>query len=169
MSATRTRRHALPASSRQKGTCVLSTVLPLRSVEGRGSALLDLKVLKILAAEFPAASGPFLIKVPPMGRIATRFASGLLQGVKSRALGALPLMLGLAGCGTVCDEVVDEAEANGCALSPSDSEETAVSQECEGELERRANCLLDLTDNVCAVTEAELADLDACYAAEPLE
>jgi hypothetical protein len=76
----------------------------------------------------------------------------------------------LGGCVSVCDEVVDEAEANGCALGASpDGEETLESPECEGAREQRAQCLLDVTDNVCAITEAEAADLAACYEADGVE
>jgi hypothetical protein len=76
----------------------------------------------------------------------------------------------LGGCVSVCDEVVDEAEANGCALGATpDGGETPDSPECEGDLERQAQCLLDVTDNVCAITEEEAADLAACYEADGVE
>jgi hypothetical protein len=76
----------------------------------------------------------------------------------------------LGGCSSVCDEVVDEAEANGCALgAPPDGGESLESPECEGDRERRAKCLLDLTDNVCAITEEEERDLAACYEADGVE
>jgi hypothetical protein len=147
---------------------VPSTVQRLRSVASRVNALPD-HYHAAPCCGISRGKRTVLIKVSAMRRTATWFASGLVRGLNSWAFCALPIAMWLAGCGTVCDEVVDEAEANGCALSPADSEETAVSQECEGVLERRANCLLDLTDNVCAITEAELSDLEACYAAEPLE
>lgn len=70
----------------------------------------------------------------------------------------------------MCDEVVDEAEANGCALgAPADGGETFESPECEGAQEQQAQCLLDVTDNVCAITDEEAADLAACYEADGVE
>ena len=74
-----------------------------------------------------------------------------------------------SGCGTVCDEVVDEAEANGCTVAPPSDDDTLAEQECEGDLEKRANCLLDLTDNLCALSEAEENAVADCYAAEGVD
>lgn len=73
------------------------------------------------------------------------------------------------GCGTVCDEVVDEAEANGCTNAPPSDDESLDPQECEGDLEKRANCLLDLTDNICAITEEEEKALEACFVADAVD
>lgn len=88
-----------------------------------------------------------------------------------RPLLALGLVTLVVGCGTVCDEVVDEAEANGCSLPPPSEEaaESVEEQECEGELEKRANCLLDLTDNLCALSEEEEQAVADCYAAEGVD
>ena len=74
-----------------------------------------------------------------------------------------------SGCGTVCDEIVDEAEANGCTVAPPTDDETLDAQECEGDLEKRASCLLDLTDNICALTEEEERAVKDCYAAESVD
>lgn len=81
----------------------------------------------------------------------------------------LAASLSLAGCANVCDEVVNEAEANGCTTAPPSDDETIVEQECEGELEKRANCLLDLTENVCSLTEEEEKALVDCYAADGVD
>jgi hypothetical protein len=76
----------------------------------------------------------------------------------------------LGGCVSICDEVVDEAEANGCALAaPPGGGAVPEEPECEGARERQAQCLLDLTSNVCAITEEESADLAACYEADGVE
>lgn len=80
----------------------------------------------------------------------------------------LAFALAAMGCSTVCDEVAEEAEASGCAAGvlpeDVDAEDTELTT-CEGEREARAQCLLDLTDNVCAITEEEAIALAACYEA----
>ncbi len=77
------------------------------------------------------------------------------------ALGAALVALG-AGCSTICDEVADEAEASGCAVgAPADGSEPDP-VECTGELETRAQCLLDNTENVCSITEAEAQKVTDC-------
>ena len=80
-------------------------------------------------------------------------------------IGLLVVTFG-AGCSSVCDEVADEAEAGGCAVGvlPED-DGTEELTTCEGEREAQAECLLDLTQNVCAITEAEAEALAACYEA----
>jgi hypothetical protein len=67
-----------------------------------------------------------------------------------------------AGCSTVCEEVADEAEASGCAVGTQDGSEEPEPVECTGDLEKRAQCLLDNTDNVCSITEAEAAKVAEC-------
>lgn len=70
------------------------------------------------------------------------------------------------GCSSVCDEVADEAEAGGCAVGvlPADDDGDELTT-CEGVREARAQCLLDLTDNVCAITDEQADELAACYEA----
>lgn len=81
----------------------------------------------------------------------------------------LAVVLVGSGCATVCDEVADEAEASGCAqgVLPETGGGTSTESltECSGVREARAQCLLDLTENVCSQTEEEAAALKACYAA----
>ena len=80
----------------------------------------------------------------------------------------LAFALASLGCTSVCDEVAEEAEAGGCAVGvlPVDTEaENEDLKTCEGEREARAQCLLDLTDNLCAITEEEAVTLAACYEA----
>lgn len=71
-----------------------------------------------------------------------------------------------SGCSSVCDEVADEAEAGGCALGvlPADDDGEELTT-CEGVREARAQCLLDITDNVCAITDEQADELAACYEA----
>lgn len=70
--------------------------------------------------------------------------------------------LSAVGCATVCDEVADEAEASGCAVGAQPDAEEAEPVECSGDLEKRAQCLLDNTENVCSPTEDELAAVQEC-------
>lgn len=72
--------------------------------------------------------------------------------------------LGAAGCESVCDEVAEEAEASGCAtgLPEDDGDVSDEAAECEGEAEKRAQCLLDFTDNVCFITDEESQNVAAC-------
>ena len=69
-----------------------------------------------------------------------------------------------AGCSTVCDDVANEAEASGCAVGGQQDSEASDPPECTGDLEKRAQCLEDETDNVCSITEAEAAKVAECVA-----
>jgi hypothetical protein len=81
----------------------------------------------------------------------------------------LSLVLAGGGCASICDEVADEAEAGGCAkgVLPEDLDEEATEEltSCEGEREARADCLLELTENVCNISDQEAEALAACYEA----
>lgn len=95
----------------------------------------------------------------------------------------LLLSLAASGCASVCDEVADEAEASGCAsgqlpeaCAEDDADcqsvlcsgEQAVTEDltvCEGVRERRAQCLLDFTQNVCSISTDEAEELRQCYEA----
>jgi hypothetical protein len=75
---------------------------------------------------------------------------------------AAALVAGTTGCSTICDEVADEAEASGCAVGAPESGESVEPVDCAGDLEKRAQCLLDNTENVCSITEAEAQKVADC-------
>ncbi len=79
------------------------------------------------------------------------------------------LMVSLLGCENVCDEVAEEAEASGCAGTlPADEESLPeAATKCEGSRERRAECLLDFSENVCFLSDEELQAIDACVEGAP--
>src|SRR5690606_29498172 len=122
---------------------------------------------------------PWLAAAPPApanssaraaGRIHSRRSFVIRRRVDMRVLPSLCLMvaLGATGCSSVCDEVADEAEAGGCAkgvLPDVDDDELDDLTTCEGAREAKAQCYLDLSQNVCAITENEAAALEACLAA----
>lgn len=96
-------------------------------------------------------------------RLSPRRGVGLTPIVELFALGLLA-----SACSSVCDEVAEEAEANGCAkgVLPEDGDDGEEElTTCEGAREARAHCYLDLTQNVCAMTEDESAALIACIEA----
>ena len=77
-----------------------------------------------------------------------------------------------AGCRTVCEEVADEAEASGCGVGVPPGSGGAAAEEapaCEDAREARAQCLLDNTENVCALSAEEQKLVADCYAAEGVE
>lgn len=80
-----------------------------------------------------------------------------------RAVGVVATLGLLAGCGTICDEVADEAEASGCAVGGDETSDTAPPEvECKGEVEKRAQCLQDNSENVCSITDEEAEKITQC-------
>ncbi|NUP10305.1 MAG: hypothetical protein HOW73_30005 [Polyangiaceae bacterium] len=95
------------------------------------------------------------------------FGSGTARSLRTMGL-VVVAGVTTVGCSSVCDEVAEEAEAGGCAVGVLPDEEDGNTEEltsCEGVREAKAQCLLDLTESVCAVTEDEAAALAACYEA----
>lgn len=81
------------------------------------------------------------------------------------------LALITGACRTVCDEVADEAEASGCAVGvlPGTGGGDSEAPSCEDDREKRATCLLDNSENVCALSDAEQKAVADCYAAEGIK
>jgi hypothetical protein len=86
----------------------------------------------------------------------------------SRALLLLLLLIPITSCGnTLCDELDDEYEVNGCITSE-DSGSASQDLDCgEGtELARVAACALDNIVDVCSPTPSEKDAYNACLTAQ---
>lgn len=80
------------------------------------------------------------------------------------SLAVLTVALG-AGCSrTVCDELEDEYEANGCSSGANDDDGTTQDFDCSDgtEAARAASCALENTVDVCNPTVTEEAKYAEC-------